>query len=92
MAANNIRTVFKYTLLLQDKQTLQLPIGAHVLDVQLQHGNISLWALVDPDAERETRTFVIVGTGHEFTATSTIHIATIQSVAGQLVWHVFEIP
>jgi hypothetical protein len=63
--------------------------GAEVLDVQVQHGQPVLWALVNP-AQSTTRYRVwAIGTGHEFPedAISSNYIGTFQ-LEGQ-VWHVF---
>jgi hypothetical protein len=72
---------------------LDLPIGAWVLKIDEQHSKITLWALVDPTAEQETRRFLVQGTGHEITAVDSIedllYMDTVK--CGPYVWHIFEI-
>jgi len=69
-----------------------MPVGAEVLTVQSQNNEACLWALVDPDSERETRVFDVYGTGHNIRYDIGIdrkYIATFQLNDG-LVFHVFE--
>lgn len=47
----------------------------------------ALWAVVDPEAERETRTFAVVGTGHAVPESS-YHLGSLIELP--FVWHVFE--
>jgi len=51
------KTIWKFTLDLVDEQQVSLPKDAEILSVQVQNGNICLWALVNPEAEKETRYF-----------------------------------
>ena len=80
-------TIWKYELTLGDK-TINVPIGARFLDVQMQHGKPLLWALVDSEAEKVDIDIRIVGTGHDATEIAGMpHVSTFQM--GPLVWHVF---
>jgi hypothetical protein len=36
--------VYKYDLKVIDQQIIEMPVGANLLTVQLQHGNLKLWA------------------------------------------------
>lgn len=81
--------VWKYTLpkVMND---VEMPSGATVLTVAEQDNEICLWARVDPAAERETRTFQVVGTGHaELDGTET-YLGSAQINNGNFVFHVFE--
>jgi hypothetical protein len=84
------RTIFKYQLDLGPND-VQMPEGAEVLDVQMQRGEICLWALVSPSAPEVDRIFTIFGTGHPVPADGLKFIATIQASNGALVRHVFEV-
>ena len=89
------RMVHKYTLEISSKpQTLDLPVGAEILDIQMQHGQPRLWALVDPtETEPEERVFRMTGTGWPIDAPideNMRHVATVQADDGMLVWHFFE--
>lgn len=76
-----------------------MPVDAEVLSLDWQHGDLCMWALVDPEVEKEQRHFVIIGTGHEFASpnhqgaalTSEGYVATFQYLGGDLIFHVFEV-
>lgn len=85
-------TIWKLQFKIADTQEIELPAGARILCVQIQHGIPCLWALVNPDNERITRTLYVRGTGHpcgEEIERST-YIGTIQLYTGSLIFHVFE--
>lgn len=64
---------------------LEMPEGAKLLTVQLQNGpSCFLWAMVDPEAKKEKRTILILGTGRELELSGLSYIATIN------MWHFFE--
>lgn len=86
-----MRTVFKYTLKEWGSVSIDMPKGAEVLGVQVQHGDAQLWALVDTSAELVTRQFRIYGTGHPIEGSKYLRfVGTFQMHDGQLVFHVFE--
>lgn len=82
--------VWKWLLEMTDENTIEMPEGASVLSVQVQHEHPCLWALVRPDAPRIQRRFRIVGTGHEFDPTGLTYVGTFQLYGGELVFHLFE--
>jgi hypothetical protein len=86
-------TVWKYPLPddWRDTFDLDMPAGAQVLAVQVQHGHPCIWALVDPSASLETRLFRIAGTGHPITEALGRHVGTFQMLGGDVVFHVFEV-
>ena len=88
-----MNSVYKYIIKPDDYFELQLPKNAKVLSVQEQHGNICLWALVEPGSPTETRKFRFAGTGHPIheTKSSLKFIGTFQMYNGDLVFHIFEI-
>lgn len=87
-----MKTVWKFHLNLNDRPTvLELPRGAEVLTVQMQHDRLTLWVLVDPEQPKESRTFTVHGTGHPTIPehyTKDHWCGTV--VDGMFVWHVFE--
>jgi hypothetical protein len=82
------QSIWKYELRVVDHQTVQMPIGARILTVQVQRDALCLWAIVDQEAKRETRIFCIFGTGERFNRPDATYIGTVQD--GDFVWHVFE--
>lgn len=81
--------IFKYALEVQNEQVLEMPKDAWILDIQVQYGIPTLWALVDPEAVLTQRKILCVGTGHEVAPGSIGYLATVQM--GTLVWHFFEV-
>ena len=85
-------TIWKYTLE-PGRTKLQMPQGAQVLTVQMQHGKPCLWAKVDPTKPDELRIFDVYGTGHTMPDDARLlYWASFQMDGGALVWHVFEWP
>jgi hypothetical protein len=82
--------VWKWTLTVTDVQSLMLPGGARILDIQLQGEAPQLWALCDELATPELRTIAIYGTGNPMPERPG-DIATFQTHGGALVWHAFEL-
>ena len=84
-------TIWKYPIPVQDNIQVEMPKGARVLTVQMQMDVPYVWALVNPQAEKEIRTFRLVGTGHEIRHSDKLtYIGTFQLEGGALVFHLFE--
>lgn len=84
------KRIFKYTLTIEDLQTVEMPEGAEILSVQNQGGDVCIWALCAPNAPKEARTFHIFGTGNPVCDNPGRFVGTVQILDGALVWHVFE--
>ena len=83
-------TIWKYVLVIDDVQYIEMPMGAKLLDVQMQNGNPCLWVLVNPNAERESRAIYMRGTGHNANHVKDLtYVATFQMHNGELIFHVF---
>lgn len=83
--------IWKFTLALEDYQVIEMPAGAVLLSVQIQHGSICIWARVDPNASKQDKHFWIAGTGH-FIPTEALgatFLGTLQLQGGHFVFHVF---
>lgn len=85
-----MKTIYKYEVPVTSGVTVQLPEGARLLCVQMQHGNPCLWAQVDSDAPLETRSFCWYGTGHQLPHVPGQYVGTVQLNNGALVFHLFE--
>jgi hypothetical protein len=81
-------TIWKYPLG-SHQTTVSMPKGADILCVQTQNEVPTIWCRVDPNAARLSRTFVIVGTGHDCEKDA-FYIGTFQLSGGAFVFHVFE--
>ena len=90
--------IYKYPLPIEDVVKITLPYGASILDVQIQHGDPYIWAMVEPDNDPEERVLCIFGTGQEIPMVE-LHssspyydyIGTFQMKDGDIVFHVFEL-
>lgn len=63
------------------------PVGAKVVHVGMQHGEMHAWLRVDPSAPQQQVTLLTVGTGHPFAPTAE-HVGTVID-SGGFVWHAF---
>ena len=88
-----MKTIWKFPVPVNDGNVLEMPEGAEILSVQAQGETPCLWALVDEQSARESRTFRTFGTGHpiHIDALDMEHVGTYQLHGGRLVFHVFEI-
>lgn len=86
-------TIWKYELR-PDGATVGIPRGFKILAVQSQRDAPCIWALVDPEAPEDIRTFRVYGTGHSLPAELATwkHIGTFQLSGGALVFHAFMAP
>ena len=83
-----MKTIYKYPVPVTDRPTILLPDAAEILTVQVQDGNIMLWAVADPEKPIHNRRLWLYGTGHPMWGTEGRYIATVQT--GKLVWHIFD--
>ena len=82
--------IWKYVLELNNIQNIEMPQDAKILCLQTQFFIPCVWALVDPKAEKEIRTFETFGTGHELNDNyKGKYIGTYQQREGCLIFHVF---
>ena len=87
------KTIWKFELETKDRNIIQMPKDAEILCVQEQYGKPCIWALVDPNQEKETQHFEIFGTGHPVYCDMGVdrkYIGTYQLSNGALVFHVFD--
>lgn len=84
-----MKKIWKFALEITDLQELKMPHAAVLLDVQVQHGVVCLWALCEINALPTTRAFRIFGTGHAVPSEIGAYVGTFQW-EDALVFHVFE--
>lgn len=83
--------IWKWTLAVKDEQTIELPMNAKLLSVQMQGELPQLWALVDENQPRKQgRRIAIYGTGNPMPDSPGEYISTFQMHDGALVFHAFE--
>ena len=86
-----MRTVSKFPLMVGDRISVSMPVGAQILRFEMQEGVPTLWALVDDRAPVETRRFRLAGTGDPLDDLrgEVCYLGTIFPPSG-LVFHLFE--
>jgi hypothetical protein len=83
-----VKSIWKFEI--SPDAAVSMPKDAKILTIQTQGGGIFIWALVDTDAAKESRSIRIYGTGHELPADPGKYIGTFQMANGSLVFHAFE--
>lgn len=84
-----MKAIWKFTMH-GPRQTIEMPEGAQILSLQTQHNEPQIWALVDPGADKESRTFRAIPTGAEFSPAGLAYVGTFQINDGSLVFHIYE--
>jgi hypothetical protein len=84
--------IYKYPLRIADEQYIPIADTSRILAVQVQQGELVLWAIIDIDTMDDGgRTLILCrGTGHDFTGDEREYIGTVQTHDGALVWHFFK--
>lgn len=84
--------IYKYPIMLQPYQVITMPLNHKILLVQVQHGRICLWALVDPESIDSPVGIRIYATGFDDIDEpgELNYIGSVQMENGNFVWHVFE--
>jgi hypothetical protein len=87
-----MRTIWKFAVPVTDYFDLTMPAESQILSVQSQRNDPQLWALVYPDAPKQTRHFRLIGTGHPIhdAKDNWNFIGTVQLEGGSLIFHLFE--
>lgn len=85
-------TIYKYPIpSLAEWQSVHLPKDARILTIQPQGDILTIWALVDTEAEYENIGILILGTGFpipkEYKIETQRYFTTVQM--GKYVWHIF---
>lgn len=84
------RVVWKFQLKVQTHNDIEMPKGAQVVHVAAQFETPCLWALVDPDAEKEIRRFGIAATGLPWDEREARYVGTFMLGGGSFLGHVVE--
>lgn len=83
--------IWKYELEICYRQAVNMPAGAKLLCIQMQHGKPYIWMLCDPMEQPEQRHIAIYETGQPISRDPGIYIGTFQIANGSLVFHVFDL-
>lgn len=85
--------IWKFVLALGDSQLVSMPKDATILSIQVQKGNLCMWALCNEDAKVVERRINIYGTGNPLPdyIGDFKYLGTFQIYGGDLVFHAFEV-
>ena len=85
--------ITKYKLDITEKQHIDIPGGAQILDIQLQYADdIVLWVMQDDEQPVVKRTFVIVEEGVDMEPSLILtYIASVQTHIVKTTHHFFEV-
>ncbi len=85
-----MKTIYKYPLVVADKQTIEISDDFQMCCIQTQHENPCLWIGVNTEAQKTKVIIRMFGTGHEIPSDIDLeYIGTFQLNYGELVFHVF---
>jgi hypothetical protein len=60
-----VKAIYKYRLPFMEVATVEMPKDARVIRIDGLDGALWIWAIVDTEEEKETRTFYLFKTGAE---------------------------
>jgi len=83
-----MNVIYKYPV--KPDASIELPQGARILSIHVQHSVPCLWALVNPVAPKEVRRFHTIPTGQPFDDSGLTYIGTFHGIEGWMVFHLFE--
>ncbi len=84
-----MKLIYKYKIDLNKVTILELPYNSDILDIQVQNGEIVMWASVDLSHYLVKLKLQVFVTGSTDVPSHAEHIATFQM--GWFVGHVFEV-
>ena len=91
-----MKTIYKYPLVITDRQEIKVPKDAKFIHVDMQSKNggvpeMNLWCEVETENRPSPRTIYIFGTGHPMPSDVKLeYINSVQMMNGSLVWHIYE--
>jgi len=85
-----VEQIFKYSLDVNDYQTIRLPEKHEILSVQTQNNRPFMWIKVDASSNDCEVLIITHGTGHTVDEKAKKFIGTYQLDDGFLVFHVFQ--
>lgn len=84
-----MKNILKYTLKIDDRQTISMPVDAKPLTVAMQRGNLCLWVAADTQKPMTAFDVAVVGTGQPIPPSDLEYVGTAHDTDMGFVWHVF---
>lgn len=82
--------IWKFVMSPDDRQVIEMPIGAVLLSAHVQEDRLCIWAEVNPTGKAYPRTIEMFATGQPIGEAARKFLGTILFAEGQFVFHVFE--
>lgn len=83
-----MRSIWKFGV---GEGPVEMPVGAEIIKVDMQGANIVVWAIVDPEAPKQKRAIIVLGTGFERQNKEMASLKYLDTVFdGSFVWHIFD--
>ncbi len=84
--------IYKYPIEIADSLEVPMQKGARLLCVQVQSGEVCLWAMVNEHAPLVPRRLAVRGTGHNCDGLEEkVYVGTFQLAHGAFVGHLFDL-
>jgi len=84
-----MKKIYKYDVAIVECQLIPMPLGAKILSIALQNGEVKIWAMVNPEeGVLVPRHILLVGTGQRVEDDAQTFLGTVNM--GAFVWHFFE--
>lgn len=85
-----MRAIWKFNLQMLQTQVVEMPDRAELLSVRVQHDELMVWALVDPEARKVERPFMLYATGEPLPdGPMGVFVGTVMFQGGDYVFHVY---
>lgn len=81
--------IWKYDLVV-GSNFIRMPVGADILSAGIQDNRVTIWAQVDPEAERYLRSVRVFGTGWELPPAANDNFVGTVVVQDGSAWHVYD--
>ncbi len=89
-----MRAIWKFPLKKIRLQAIEMPVDAKIVKVDLQYGEPTIWAMVDPSpvCHTEARRFGLIETGERFNEDEVKkYLGSFLFHSGSMVLHLYEI-
>ena len=86
-----MKRIFKWTLAMDDFQSIDVPEDTQFLTVQTQYEQPQVWGICTPGASKKSVTIRLAGTGHPIDDNPGKYLGTFQLMNGSLIFHAFAL-
>ena len=84
-----MKVIQKYKLRQVCRQSIDMPVGADILNLQIQNSEVTIWVAVPKNAKLEIKTFKTFSTGENIDDYDKLKYVGTYQMPTLSVWHVF---